>query len=238
MKKIVASLFLVVLIIAVTACSNSKNIDGDTKTVSNGSSSNDAKSSLAIKDSGWSFYQSDFGNEFSYGFELYNKDKNYLAGFPKVKIVGRDDNNKILFSYDATLDYIYPGETLYYGDTTSIETERPAKVEFTVSVAKSDWENSKTVSYPKNTDFPISNISEFKDDSDLKYTGEIENKSNTDIHAAAIVVIFKKDNKIVGGANSFSDKLDSKQKDAFEMYVLNPPEYDSYEFSSHVSMIN
>ncbi|MBQ1550669.1 MAG: hypothetical protein IIZ67_01075, partial [Bacilli bacterium] len=159
-------------------------------------------------------------------------------GFPIVKVVGRDENNKILFSYEDNLDYIYPNETIYYGDTLPVESAKPVSVEFNVNISDSDWENAKGVNYPKNNEFPVTNISEYKEYDDLKFTGEIENKSNTDIQAASIVVIFKKDGKIVGGDNTYSDELDSKQKDTFEIYIFDPPEYDSYNFSSHVSMIN
>ena len=67
---------------------------------------------------------------------------------------------------------------------------------------------------------------------------ETENKSNIDIHSASIVVILKKEGNIVGGGYAYSDELNAKQNDTFEMYVSGYPEYDSYEMSSHVAMIN
>ena len=239
MKKIIIALLLITILIGFTGCTNNNKSNGDTKSVSNNTKAETTKKELVIKNSGWSLRQTDLSTYLSYGLEITNPNGKYLASFPTIKIVGRDENNKILFSYDAGLDYIYPNETLYYGDTIPLDSERPAKVEFTVNVSKKYWENASFVNYPKNTEFSVSNVSEFKDDDHtLRFTGEIENKSNTDINSALIVVILKKDGNIVGGSYTYSDELNAKQNDTFEMYVSGYPEYDSYEMSSHVAMIN
>lgn len=239
MKKTIISLLLITILMGFTGCINNNKSNGDTKSISNNTKAETNKQELVIKNSGWSMRQTDLSTYLSYGLEITNPNEKYLASFPKIKIVGRDDSNKILFSYDETLDYIYPKETLYYGDTIPLDDERPAKIEFTVNVSNDGWENASFVNYPKNTDFSVSNVSEYKDDDHtLRFTGEIENKSNIDIHSASIVVILKKEGNIVGGGYAYSDELNAKQNDTFEMYVSGYPEYDSYEISSHVAMIN
>lgn len=239
MKKKISIVLIIMIVLLITGCNNTNKTDGNTKSVSNKSSVTATKNELVIRDSGWTYIENDLSNTLSYGVVINNPKGNDLAEFPKIKVVGRNNDDKILFSYDETLDYIYPGETLYYGNSYVGIDERPDKIEINVNVGKNDWEKVKSVSYPKNTDFVVSNVSEFKEDERyLKFTGEIENKSSTDIYAALIVVIFKKDGKIVGGYNTYSNELNKSQKDSFEMYISDYPQYDEYEFSSQVSMIN
>lgn len=233
MKKI---FFLVICCIGVMCLSGCSDKTGDNQNAFN----ENKEMKLEIKDSGWSYVQDpDWGNYVTYGVEIYNPEDNYLAGFPTVKCVAKDKDGKILFTSTGNLDYIYPGETLYYGDYWNDLKEKPATVEITVEMANDDWENPKTVNYPKNTEIILSNTSEYVDDVlDRHYTGEIENKSGTDISSALIVVIYKKDNKIVGGYYTYSDSLNAGQKTTFDLYASPVPEYDSYELSSHVAMIN
>lgn len=227
MKKRLGLMMILLISLILTGCGNEKKVDAK-----------DNKEQLTIKNSGWSYFTSDSTGYISYGIEIYNQNKIYLASFPTIMCVGKDKTGKILFSYDENLDYIYPGETLFYGETFNVD-EEPASIELTIEVSNYNFEKIDSVKYPKNTEFKLSNISEFKDKNvERRYTGEIINNSNTDIHAALIVLVYKQNGKIVGGDNTYSDELNSKQKSTFEMYVNHIPEYDSYELTTHVSMIN
>ena len=37
---------------------------------------------------------------------------------------------------------------------------------------------------------------------------------------------------------TYSDNLDANSDDTFQMYVSNGPDYDEYEITAHVAMIN
>lgn len=225
MKKKTLIIMITIVTLLVVGCGKTTNKEQGDK--------------LSIKEFGWSYIQKEDENYITFGAKIYNPKGNKLAGFPKLKIIGRDKENKILFSYDENIDYIYPGENIYYANTYTGIKEKPNKVDITIDVDNNDWEDVNGVNYPKNTSFPVSNISEYKDENgSIKYTGEIKNNSSTNIRAALIILIYKKDGKIVGGYQTFSDSLKPKKKDTFEMYVDEYPEYDKYDFSSQVSMIN
>lgn len=203
------------------------------------SSSGESSGDLVVADSGWTYVQdATWGNSVWYGVALRNDNKGKVASFPKVKVIARSADNKILFSdeFTCSLDYAYYGETLYCGGHYGQQTEKPDKVEFKTSL--NEWEDESAVNYPRNTDFSVKNISENKDGSTITFTGEIYNNSKTKINSAHIVVIFKKDGKIVGGDMTYSDKLDANSDDTFQMYVSDGPEYDEYNITTHVAMIN
>lgn len=231
---------IVGVIIGIIIALNASNGSGDDGGGDNGGSSNSSSSGeLVVADSGWTYVQSTmWGNSVWYGVAIRNDNKGKVASFPKVKVVARSADDKILFSdeFTCSLDYAYYGETLYCGGHYGQQTEKPAKVEFKTSL--DEWEDESAVNYPRNTDFVIKNTSEKKDDSTITYTGEIYNNSKTKINSAHIVVIFKKDGKIVGGDMSFSDKLEAGSDDTFQMYVSDAPEYDEYVITAQVAMIN
>ena len=229
---------VIALIIALNA-NGGKESGGDNNGYGESSDNGQSTGELTLVDSGWSYVQDvTWGNSVWYGVAVKNDNKGKVASFPVVKVVARDSNNKILFSdeFTCSLDYAYYGETLYCGGHYGDQTEKPAKVEFRTSVK--EWENESAVNYPKNTDFAIKNVSEKKDENTITYTGEIFNNSKTKINSAHIVVIFKKGGKIVGGDMTYSDNLDANSDDTFQMYVSNGPDYDGYEITAHVAMIN
>lgn len=234
----IAVIGIVIAIIIATSGGNKDAVEDDSG-FKGTSSSEESTGELEVADSGWTYVQdATWGNSVWYGVAVKNNNKGKVASFPKVKVVARDADNGILFSdeFTCSLDYAYYGETLYCGGHYGDQTEKPAKVEFKTSV--SEWENESAVNYPRNTDFAIKNVKEKKDGSTTTYTGEIFNNSDTRINAAHIVVIYKKDGKIVGGDMSYSDNLDAHSDDTFQLYVSNPPAYDAYEVTAHVSMIN
>lgn len=230
---------IVALAIVISGSNASDPSDGD-QGMASGTATNPATSTdLQIVDSGWSYVQdAKWGNSVWYGVAVKNPNKGKVASFPTIKVVARNADNKILFSdeFTCSLDYIYYGETLYCGGNYGEQTEKPAKIEYKASIK--EWENESSVNYPRNTDFEIKNIAEQKDNNTTIFTGEIYNNSSTNIHAAHIVTILKKDGKIVGGSMDYSDNLKANDSDTFQIYIMNPPEYDTYEITAHVSMIN
>ena len=233
---IIAIVGIVIAIVIVSKNNNSDDLYVQQQTDSN-SSSNSGE--LQLSDSGWSYIQdTKWGNYVSFGVAIYNPVKGSVGSFPTIKVVGRDSNNKILFSdeFSCSLDYIYYGETLYCGGSVADQVEKPSKIEFNISVRS--WKNESAVNYPRNTDFVIENVSLYKEYTDIKFTGEIKNNSNVSINSAHIVTIFKKDGKIVGGYMSYSDSLNAKSSDTFQIYVSPIPDYDSYEITANVAMIN
>ncbi len=235
----VAAGLLVGIPLIINAIPKGQTEDEPTNVVSGETSTDDKKEKeLTIKDSGWTYYTvAGWGGYISYGVEVYNSSEYYLASFPKVKCTGRDEDGKILFSYDELVDYVYPKETIFVGTTFNVD-EKPATIEITVEVSKNNWESTKGATYPKNNTQIVSNVSEQKDDNLVIYNGEIENTSDTDLSNDILTVIFKKDGKIVGGNNTYSDNLDAGQKSIFTIYASTPPVYDTYEVSARIGSIN
>ena len=243
-KKVIAIIAAVAVAgIAVVICIVSlagKNGTGDepTNVVSGEATQEDSsEKKLQIKDSGWTYVKSSYGGYISYGVEIYNPNGQYLAGFPTIKYTGKDENGTILFTYDDLVDYIYPKETIYHGSTFNVD-EKPATLEITIEAPSKKWENAKSANYPKNNTQIVSNISERKDNDMRIYNGEIENTSDTNLDNDIIVVIFRKDGKIVGGSYTYSDGLDAGQKSTFTIYTDHVPDYDKYEVSARVGSIN
>lgn len=233
---VVIGVIVVALIINATAKGGVE--DEPTNVVSGETTKVDSsEKKLQIKDSGWSYIKSSYGGYISYGVEIYNPNEQYLASWPTIKYTGKDENGAILFTYDDLVDYIYPKETIYHGSTFNVD-EKPATLEITVEAPSKKWENAKSANYPKNNTQIVSNVSERKDGDMRIYNGEIENTSDTDLSDDVIVVIFKKNDKIVGGNYTYSDDLDAGQKSTFTIYADHVPDYDKYEVSARVGSIN
>ena len=81
----------------------------------------------------------------------------------------------------------------------------------------------------RQDELSISNTSENEGSYDKKYTGEITNNSTEDLDMAAVIVIFKDGEEIVGGETAYIDDLKSGTTLPFEVSVSNDIDYDSYE---------
>lgn len=217
MKKITL-LFIFIVVIA-TSCFKKNNKEGQ----------KDIKD-IVIKDSGWSYVQSDMGNYISYGVEIYNPSKNCLVKTPVIKVVGKDDNDNIVFSFDDTLSYISSSDTIYFGKTAKVDN-KPIKVDITVEINGDNYVEENTIENVKNTDIEVSSINEKVKENIREYNGQIRNNSSIDLSKLIISVIYKKDKKIVGGSYSYVYSIKSGDTLEFNIYTVNTPDYDEYEVS-------
>ncbi|MBQ9171885.1 hypothetical protein IJ162_02135 [Candidatus Saccharibacteria bacterium] len=232
----IAIAIVVIIIIVVFAIPRGQESDEPINSAGGESSQDFQAKTLKIKQSGWSYIKSDNRGYISYGVELFNLDNSYMASFPKIVCTGKDSEGKILFSYDEIVDFIYPRETIFVGDTFNVD-EKPDTIELSVEIANRNWETPKSTIYPKNNSQIVSNVAERKGDFSTMYTGEVENTSDADISNDVITVIFKKDGKIVGGGNGYSDSLNAGQKSTFTIDIYAMPNHDTYELTARIGSL-
>lgn len=216
MKKIFTVLFIFMVII-MTGCYKKDN-DNEQPDISD----------IVIKDSGWSYIESDTGKYISYGVEIYNPSKNSLVKSPIIKVIGKNDNNDIVFTYDDTLSYISQTDTIYFGKTTKVN-DKPSKLEITIEYEEDNYILEKDIDNIKNSDLEIFSTKEIVKDNIRQYTGEIKNNSSIDLSKLIVSVIYKKDNKIVGGSYSYVYSAKSGDSLEFDVYTVNTPDYDEYD---------
>lgn len=220
--KIFIAIIIIAAIIALIICLFNKG-DKKDKTDAN-------ESSITITNSGWSFVEADTGNYISYGVELINNSKNKIAKEPIIKVIGKDKDGKELFNIDENIAYLSPNQQTYYGKTFSSE-EKPDTIEFSIIIEDENFIETKDITYISKDDINLSNIEEIKDDEIIHYIGEIENKSSNNISQLVVSVIYKKDNKIVGGTYSYINNVPGNKTTPLVVDAMNIPEYDTYEIN-------
>lgn len=191
------------------------------------SASSDTKADLSIVESG---YNDDDGY-IHYGIALKNNDESCYTTYPTIRIVGKDDQGKIVFSEDQVLGLIGPGETIVFGCQAGNGVSA-STVDFSVETS--------SVSETRETDkkgekYVFTNQSVHKDSiGNASFTGEVE-KQNADeaiepSDTAAVSLILRDESgSIVGGYIDFVTLNADGAKTAFELSVYDPPAFASYE---------
>lgn len=191
------------------------------------SAPSDTKPGLSIVESG---YSNDDGY-IHYGIALKNNKESCYTTYPTIRIVGKDDQEKIIFSEDQVLGLIGPGETIVFGCQAGNGVSA-STVDFSVGTS--------SVSETRETDkkgekYVFTNQSVHKDSiGNASFTGEVE-KQNADeaiepSDTAAVGLILRDESdSIVGGYIDFVTLNADGSKTAFELSVYNPPAFADYE---------
>lgn len=184
-----------------------------------------------IVESGYRIVDSYGSKSIEYAGTIENPNKDCGLRFPKVTIIAKNKDGSILSSNEHILDPIAPLDKISFADTGDCKEKTPASVEFKVDCKTFTSPNDKDI-VPTNQ-IKISNISETSENgNEYSYTGEIENKSDSDLRNITLIILFKKDNKIVGGKASEIDDLEAGEKTTFDTLKEDVPKHDEYQISA------
>lgn len=162
---------------------------------------------------------------------MKNNNESCYTTYPTIRIVGKDDQGKIVFSEDQVLGLIGPGETIVFGCQAGNGISA-STVDFSVgtSSASETRETDK-----KGEKYVFTNQSVHEDSiGNASFTGEVE-KQNADEAiepsdtAAVSLILRDESDSIVGGYIDFVTLNADGSKTAFEPSVYNPPAFAGYE---------
>lgn len=203
----------------------------DTTIFFDASDSKNEELPLELKETGWHAELNSIDNNIYIRFcgIINNPNEKLIANYPKLKITAKDKDGKILGTEEQTAAIIMPGDTSPICGLFSIQTDSMDGVElnFTVDCSELSQDNSMHKNV-RTTDFKIDNVSEIQGDYYDTITGEITNEFSNEIEMANLIVIMRKDGKIVNVNNTFLDDLKVGEPTAFEV-EMTYEEHDSVE---------
>ena len=168
---------------------------------------------------------------------IYNPNETWIATFPKVLIIVKNDDGTILATDHQTGSLVMPGDTVTLCGTVSVPTAGIAddtKVYFDV-----EWSDMDTDTFiysgARTTDFEITNVSKQSSNYRNLITGEITNNYSEDVDSVNLSVILRKDGEIVYIDNTFVDNLQAGRPKVFQISSYHDwPEYDTMDVSAMV----
>lgn len=190
-----------------------------------GSAPVDAATDLEIVESGWSVGSDGY---VYYAFGLRNPN-DFVVDLPGVKITGRDDSGKVLFSEEQYLNIIGAGQTNYFGTLVG-GGEAPATVEFE-PLPVEDYQVGLTGS---EMSFSVSNVSVSAARGGMtRFTGDVTTESDdgrgigSDV--ALTVVLRDEAGSIIYGMTGYATKPAVGESTSFELERYGVPDYATYE---------
>ena len=185
---------------------------------------------IQLLDSGYTVITNSYDNSkyINYAVQVTNPNKGYAIEFPEIHITVKGTDGSILSTDSQTLYFISAGETYYYaGMTRSYQGDMPGSVEITVDNSDSNVIQQQGSNLVLSSDLAVSNTADNADST----TGEVTNNSKTDLNTAAVVVVFKMGNQLVGGNETYINNLNSGSTAAFQILKysgISAGQYDSY----------
>lgn len=229
MKKIIKSLVVLSMIVGLTACggNNDKSKSKETENNKTTEKTNDEKKKLEVTESNY-----DFDGEYvNYEIKLENPNTEYTIRFPTYVATAYDENGGVISTEEQVLHILGPQETHYWTGSLDCKGLTPNKVEF--KTKSTDYYYSKT-DKSLNEYLKIDNVTEINDDNETTYTGIVKNEYKEDISGVVIILIQRKDGKMVEGNINFVHDLSSNDSVPFEISGDNREiEYDSYEIYAY-----
>ena len=180
---------------------------------------------LEIVESGWSVGSDGY---VYYAFGLRNPN-DFVIDLPGVKITGRDEAGKVLFSEEQILNIIGAGETNYFGSLVG-GGEAPAAVEFE-PLPIEDYQVGLTGS---EVSFSVSNVSVSSGrDGMTSFTGDVttvdDDGQGIGSDVALTVVLRDESGAIVYGMTDYARKPPVGESTSFEVERYGVPDYATYE---------
>lgn len=160
-----------------------------------------------------------------------NPNKDFEAQRYILRIAGKDDAGKIVFSDDQMMNFLQPEGEDWFACTAGNGTA-PSTVEFDLSIKDDNWVESDHVAEAVYT---IENVSEIVGDyGNVSYTGEITaNKEWSDVGSAWVSAILRDDaGAIVGGCFTYVDVSKQGETVPFEIAAYDVPEHSSFEVNA------
>lgn len=213
-----------------TGKNTTKTVESNTNDTTEETTEKVSAKEIELVDSGYSV--SEEGDYIYWCAVIKNPDEAIGYEFHKIIITAYDSEGSVLANEEQTMNIIAPGETQAFGSLMSTNGGVPDKVEFSVESGDAMTGSS---TYIPSAGFEAIDANERKDpdyEDEVTFTGKIKNKTELDCESVCVVLVLKKDGKIVYGNDTFIDNLKAGQEKAFEINEYNLPEYDSYEISA------
>lgn len=251
-KKLTVFLALALIIATITSCSSGdvqqtdaeKTTDATVSTTnatvtttenSLTTTENDANSEFLPPELVKSEYvvsESSVGNRVSYALQIKNPNPNHAIQFPTIYITAKDENGKVLTEEQDQLMSLAAGETITYGNAITYKGDLPETVEFSVDVKETNVtylpQESSGIIYAK--DLSVENVTVEDISYTTKYSADVTNNSDIDMHAVSISIIYRKDGNLAGSERELLLNLNAGETKSFSIYsVIDKEEYDSYE---------
>ncbi len=233
-KKIVALLLATSMAVSLSACGGSDSSDKKSSSESSTQTTKAKKSKkvenqdVVLTESGYSINDDGMGDVYAYyGFTLQNPNTDSASQFPIVTITAKGDDGSIIATYDQTLYFIAPTDSVSFGSVLDCNGKTPATVEF--SASSGTFVSAKTSGVVPTSSFEVSNTNEIAQEyGDTSYTGEVTNKSDSDFDNVAITILLKNNGQIVYGDTTYVSDLTAGATKPFELSEYNVPEHTEY----------
>lgn len=187
---------------------------------------------LKIGEHGASYYD----GILRYGVVLKNNSENAVSMKPAIKVYAKDEKGQIIASATHYASYVLPNDHTYFGDSLKC-AKKPDHVDFEVKTKK--WTAlSDLKRVIKRDSFDVNVKSRVNDDEDHHYyRGTITNKSRYHANNVEVVLIFKKNKKIVFVSRVNIGALKADETKAFTTIMDSHFEYDALSFYGQVKNV-
>ena len=231
MKKIIT--LLLVLILILTGCGSKSDKDKDKGTdmpttdvtpEKPNESPSVGSSNLNIIDYGYVI--SEDKESLYYTVIMENTHKEKSVNYPKFIASAYDSSGKEITSFEMTLSFIGPDDTVGFTSILNIKGNIPDKIDFVVTTTDDEFVVSDRMSNTKT--FAFENIREVKREGNQIFELDIVNNSDTEYDAIALTVVLKKDGKIVAGHTSYPNNIKANDSTFYEAPTYTDIEYDEY----------
>lgn len=164
-----------------------------------------------------------------YGVVLKNSSEDAISMKPAIKVSAKDEKGRVIASATHYASYVLPNDHTYFGDSLKC-AKKPDHVDFEVKTsqwkAKSDFKRiTKTDSFNVNMKGKVND-----DEDNNHYHGTITNKSRYNAKDVEVVLIFKKDKKVVFVSKVDVGSLRADETKEFNTIMDSHFEYDALSF--------
>lgn len=176
-------------------------------------------------------YTVDESGHVQFAVGVRNPNEGFEAQHYTLRITGKDDAGKIVFTSNQVMNFLLPGGEDWFASMAGNGTA-PTTVEFDLSIKDANWVESDHMAEAVYT---IGNVSEIVGDfGNVSYTGEITaNKEWADVGSAWVSAILRDDaGVIVGGYFTYVDVSKQGETVPFEIAAYDVPEHSSFEVNA------
>ena len=235
-RIITASILTVLLVLLLAGC-GTPNEAGSTDTKQTNKVEKAEKEpekeaqSLVLVETGETAKDSDGDVYMTCGFVIENPNEDTAFEYPTVTVTAYDANGEVLATEEQTMMTIQPKEKQAFVIwAVDCNGEIPEKVEYDLDSGNIIEPSDDAI---LSSEFEISGTNERKDEyGETSITGIVKNTSSNDTDDTAVIVLFRKDGRIVSGAMTYVENLSAGKDKAFEINEYDVPEHDSFEVSA------
>ncbi len=188
------------------------------------------ESPLEIVESGWSAGSYGYIN---FALGVRNSSENTAYELVGIKVVGYNEEGKVLFSEDQGIMACLPGQTTYYASQAGGGTA-PSRVEFTLQKNSSTLSRRMTDEFEMTvTDLSISEqigLTNFVCTYSVRGSDEALASVSSYMNMTAAIVVLRDDaGNIVYGTNAFASSLELGERQTIQVAATDLPPYATAE---------